>query len=76
MQMLWIVDSASRKAVAEIDTKIANVFLKIVETIKIMITPSAVDAAAQTEDEILTKISEPYDYLLYFYGRATSSQVM
>ena len=55
--------------------KIANVFLKVVETIKIMITPPAAGAAVQTEDEILTEISEPYDYLLNFYGLATSSQM-
>ena len=54
------------KAVAETDMKIYNVFLKVVETIRILITLPATDAAAQTEDEILTNISEPYDYLLYF----------
>ena len=54
------------KAVAETDMKTANVFLKVVKIIRILITPPAVDAVSQTEDEILTKILELYDYLLYF----------
>ena len=54
------------KVVEETDLKITNVFLKLVDAIKSTMTPWAEGEVAETEDEILTRISEPYDHILYF----------
>ena len=54
------------KTVASIDMQITSVFLKAVETIKALITTPAEGEAEETEDQILTRISEPYDHLVYF----------
>ena len=54
------------KAVEDTDLQITNVFLKVVETIKATMVPAAVGAAPETEDEILSRIVELYDHLLYF----------
>ena len=54
------------KAVASIGMKITSVFLKVIEIIKASITPPAEGTVKETEDRILTRISEHYDHLLYF----------
>ena len=54
------------KEVAPTDMKITIVFLKVVETIKSSIAPPTEGTAEETEDQILTRISNPYKHLLYF----------
>ena len=46
--------------------KTNDVFLKIVEMIKIDITPLVKGDTTEDEDTILTRVATPYDNLLYF----------
>ena len=54
------------ESVNEMDMKITSVFIKIVQKIKASIIPIAEGAAEETEEDILTRISAPYDNPLYF----------
>ena len=54
------------EAIQTTDMKINSIFTKFVKTIKDLTTPPAEGSVAEDEDAILTRLSDPYDSLLYF----------
>ena len=54
------------EAIQTTDMNITSVLTKVVEIIKDLITPPAEGSAAEDEDAIITRVSAPYNSLLYF----------